>query len=477
MAHSFSKLRTLCSVAVLLCSGCATYRAARQDVERVYEWRRPRTRFAQTARKQVHIRQPKDLAQFILTALQRNSSILAAISSVESQLERIPQVTSLDDPMMRLVTRPEPIQTAAGDIVFTLAVSQKLPLPAKLNLRGQVAAAELRDAIERLNAQRLRVIADVERAYYRIYVADRAIEITNQNIALLRELESIIETQYEVGKAEQQDLLRVQTELSDLESAKTRYQGQRISAVAAINHLLDRTTTEPVPTLPRLKPSTIGIRVDELIAIAEVHNPELGAFEHRIERDRKSIKLANLSYVPDLTLGVEWNRGVGRTPFTPRVNPQTGIRPQFNDASSEGDDNWALTVGFNLPIWAQRNEAARREARKRLQQTLHEKQATRNLITFRIHDAWARAETLRDTIDLLDKTIIPQAQQTYEVSLPSYQGGTTDFLTVIENWRKLLSFELMYHREVAALETAFAELQREVGASLAFPDRPNEVMP
>ncbi|MCG8404841.1 MAG: TolC family protein [Phycisphaerales bacterium] len=477
MAYLTSELRSLCCLVLLICPGCATYRAAQRDVSRAYDWKRPRARLVQTPRNQVHIRQPKDLSQFILAALRQNPAIHAAISRVESEFERIPQVTSLDDPMLRLVTRPEPIQTAAGDIVFTLGVSQKLPLPAKLDLRGQVAAAELRDAIEQLNSRRLQVITDVERAYYRIYVADRSIEIADLNITLLEELIRVTETQYEVGKAEQQDLLRVQTELSDLQNAKTRFQGQRISAVAALNQLLDRPTTASVPTLARIEPSAVGVRVDELIALAEGHNPELGAFTHRIERDRKSIELAKLAYVPDLTLGVEWNRGVGRTPFTPRVNPQTGVRPPFNDASSEGDDNWALTIGLNLPIWAQRNEAARREARKRLQQTLHEKRATRNLIAFRIHDAWARAETLRDTIKLLEKTIIPQAQQTYEVSLPSYRGGTTDFLTVIENWRKLLSFELMYHREVASLETAFAELQREVGVSLALDHQPKEVRP
>jgi hypothetical protein len=50
--------------------------------------------------------------------------------------------------------------------------------------------------------------------------------------------------------------------------------------------------------------------------------------------------------------------------------------------------------------------------------------------------------------------------------LTAYQAGKSDFLTVIDNWRRLLDFELMLHREVAGLETAFSQLQREVGLQL-----------
>ncbi|GAG20089.1 unnamed protein product, partial [marine sediment metagenome] len=56
--------------------------------------------------------------------------------------------------------------------------------------------------------------------------------------------------------------------------------------------------------------------------------------------------------------------------------------------------------------------------------------------------------------------------QTYEVSLAAYGAGRSNFLTVIDNWRRLLDFELTLHREVAELETAFSQLQREVGLQL-----------
>jgi len=52
------------------------------------------------------------------------------------------------------------------------------------------------------------------------------------------------------------------------------------------------------------------------------------------------------------------------------------------------------------------------------------------------------------------------------VSKSSYRAGKVDFLTIVDNWRKLLEFELMYHLSVSQLEQHFAELQRVVGRDL-----------
>lgn len=464
-----------------LCLACSnSYEAAKQETMAARHWKQPHaapdvqpTRNHVASHSAIAVKAlpppPVGLTEFTLLALEKNPAILSALADVEAKLERIPQVTALEDPMLRLVTRPEPIQTAAGDIVFTLAASQKIPLPKKLDLKGQMAAAEVREAIERLNALRLRIIADVQHAYFRVYVSDRAIEITEQSAMLLRDLDRVATAQYEVGKVDQQDVLRIQRELSELDDALNRYRGQRISAVAALLQLMDQPTTGEIATLPQVDAQTLDARVEALIALGERHNPELAALAHREMKNQQAAKLADLAYIPDLTLGFEWNHADGRSPFVPPVNPMTRVRPPFNDASAQGDDNWALTIGVNLPIWAERNEAAKREARKRIEATHDERRSLQRMIAFRIHDAWARIETDRTSIELLKSTIIPQARQSYDASMVAYQEGTEKFITVIDNWRKLLMFELMTHRSTASMHTALADLQREIGASLVAP--------
>lgn len=474
-------------VMTLLCWGCATYQSAGAHVARaVGHWERGQvplsdagvgstTATTQPAtatipgepERSVMAAEPVPALQsFVGEALRRNPSIMAAVADLEARLERIPQVTSLPDPFLRAIVRPEPIQTAAGDVVFTLGVGQKIPWLSKLDLAGQAAAAEVRMAIEQLNATRLRIIADVERAYHRVYLADRSIELATANRQLLEVLEQVASSKYRVGKAAQQDVLRVQTEVSNLRNDEARYRRQRNIAAAALNQLLDRDPRSDVPATDPIQLRPVSGEVEQLLLLAAEHNPELAVLIHQAERDRRRIELASQAYLPDPTLGFEWSAVRGRDAYRPpRADPS-----KLNRKSERGDDNWALSVMTNLPIWFNRIEAAKREARQNLARTQHEHRASRNLIAFRIHDAWERVQTRQETVQLLESTLIPQAKQTYEVSLTAYQTGELEFLTVVDSWRQWLGFELMLHREMAGLETAFSDLQREVGLQLVRSD-------
>jgi outer membrane protein TolC len=411
------------------------------------------------------------LNDFIQTSLERNPAIQSAVADARAKLARIPQATALPDPVVRSIVRPEPIQTAAGDVYFTLGVSQTFPLPAKLERAGEVAAAEVRMAIGQLNAKRLQVIADVQRAYWRIYLFDRYLEITAENIALLEDLEQVVGTQYEVGKAQQQDLLRTQTELARLRDEQHRYELRRATAAATLNRLMDYPTRREIADTTPADVPAIEANVEYLTALAADHNPELEVLQQQIERDREQVELANLGYWPDVNVGFEWNYLEPRDAFQPPRGSRSAGQGMVNRLSESGTDNWALMLRMNLPIWAQRVEAAKREARQRLMATQDELRSTENLVAFRIFDAWSRVEAQQHTLRILDSELIPQARQTYEVTLIDYQAGKASFITLIDNWQRWLDFELMRHRETVDLQTAFAELQQEVGLQLVLEGR------
>ena len=478
---------TACALVVTMTViGCATYDRTHSDVERlVRDWRRHRAPIAAnhttssaandngtTPQKAnaASTTAPRPVDPFIREALSRNPGIQAAMANARAKLERIPQLTSLPDPLIRAIVRPEPIQTAAGDMFFTLGVSQTFPMLAKLARAGNIAAAETRMALEQLNSKRVRLISDVERAYWQIYRLDRYLEITRENRRLLEDMERVVDTQYQVGKVQQQDLLRVQTELAKLRDDEHRFEIRRASAVAALNQLTDHPSHRSVPTTSRIDVQAVRADVDQLVTLASDHSPELAVLQEQIERDREQVELSKLGYWPDVTLGFEWNYLKGRRPFIPQVNPATGVRPRFNRKSDVGDDNWAIMLQMNVPIWSQRVEAAKREARQRLSATQSELRSTENLIACRIFEAWSRIEAQEHTLRVLEAELIPQAEQTYEVTLTAYQAGETDFVTLIDNWRRWLDFELMRHRETVDLETAFADLQREVGLQLLRED-------
>lgn len=409
---------------------------------------------------------PSSLRDLILIALQENPDVLAAERVVRSRGARVAQRTSLPDPALSTRTLPEPIQTAAGNNYFLIGIEQMLIVPDKLNTSGRVALRETQMAIDDLQQVRLRVIADVKRAYFRLYVIDETIRIDRTNQDLLRGLIDVARSQVAAGKRTQDDVLRAQVELSGLQAQIINLTQERETVVARLNRLMNRNQERKIGHVQPFDIRDTDSIVEHLFAAAEERNPELQRLRDQIERDREKVHLATLQYWPDFKVGLQWMPMEPRQAFRPPPNPQTGMPGPVNHASESGSDNWAITFGFNLPIWSQRIEAAIREARESLQASQHQYASERNRVYFEIEDALARVRAQQDLAVLFRDTIIPESQQAYEVSRADYTSGTTGFLFVIDNWQKWLTFTIQYHRALSELERSIADLEQAVGSSL-----------
>lgn len=408
----------------------------------------------------------RTLRGYILSALQDNPDIKSAEELARAKSARVAQVTALTDPILSTKTLPEPVRTAEGDNPFILGVQQKLPVPGKLDRAGRMALEEARAALQHLQETRLRVIADVKRAYFRIYIIDKTMTITEANQDVLRGLIDVAQGQIATGRRPQEDVLRAQVELSNLESQLIELRQQRVTSAEMLNRVLNRYAGTPVEPCEDFQERLVDVRVEQLFRWAGQHNPALQRLTHEIERDRHALELARLAYWPDLTVGFEWMYMEPRRAFQPPPNPQTGMTPIVSRMSEDGSDNWAITAGINVPIWFEKIEGGIREARARLAATRHERTALENNVRFEIEDALARVHAQYELTAIFGRTIIPQAQQAYEVSRSGYSAGRSDFQFVIDNWQKWLVFQIQYHRALGELERSMADLEQAVGLSL-----------
>ncbi|MHC4091548.1 MAG: TolC family protein [Planctomycetota bacterium] len=462
VARSFSGLRLCGVVGLVVAGGCTLNRSGAQEVSTALErYRReqgalaesyartaPRSgaSAARTTQATPADDSLKNLRDFIVHALEHNPEVKAAEEDARANAQRIAQVTALPDPVLTTKTLPEPIRTAEGDNFFILGLRQKLPVPGKLDRAGRIALAETRMAIEQLEQTRLRVIADVKRAYFQLYIIDRTLEITADNQDVLRGLIEVARGQVAAGKRQQQDVLRAQVELSSLEARLIELRRRRTVARAMLNTLMNRPPTKPIPS-----PLPFGVR----------------QVERRIERDRQAVELARLAYWPDFTVGFEWMEMEPREPFGNPARDAKGRARVAEQMSEDGSDNWAITLGFNLPIWLDKIEAGIREAKGRLAASRYRYTSARNGVYFEIEEALTRVRAQQELAEIFDTTIIPQARQTYEVSRSGYAAGVSDFQYVIDNWQKWLMFTIQYHRAIGELERGVADLEQAIGLSLA----------
>jgi len=130
---------------------------------------------------------------------------------------------------------------------------------------------------------------------------------------------------------------------------------------------------------------------------------------------------------------------------------------------------WTASAGITWPNapWSRgRLDAQKAEAAANVDAATARERVVERQIRLAVHDAYIRVQGAGQRAALLKTTVVPQSQQTMEVSRVAYQADRGDFLSVIDNQRALLDAQLSYFRALGDRELALADLSRAVGANL-----------
>ncbi len=404
---------------------------------------------------------PQPVEVYIGYALTQNPDIQAARKRVEAAANRVPVAASLQDPMLGVTSFPSPVQTAAGEQTLSMNASQQIPWHGKLDTRASVAEAETNVARAQLAAAELDVIEQVKRAYYELYYIQKAIRITEDDKKLLIDLTKIAEAKYRTGAVSQQDVLRAQVETSNLDSDLIRLRQQLESSQAQLAQLLHVSPETPVRAVEQLPAEQIPRGLDRLYEQAVSARPELHAQLAALTRDRQNVELARLNYFPDVTASVIWNNIADQ-----------GLSPVAN-----GQDSVGLGVSVNVPLYRKRLDAAVRAGEAQATATARQYDSLRDKTTAQVKSLFVQATSQYELVKLFRDDIIPKADQTLRVSSSAYETGKTDFLQLIDNWRQLLRFQIMYQRLESQLQQTLASLERVVGGQLPLEAAPPSNQP
>jgi outer membrane protein TolC len=393
--------------------------------------------------------EPLELEPLIQEALRNNREILAAQKKYEAARQRPDQESALPDPMLSLgyASNGSPRPFAGLGLHPTsnagLMVTQEFLFPGKRKLRGDMAVKEAESEREQLRSAIRNVTSRVKQAYHKLHHGYVAVEIMERNRELLRKFIRIAEARYGVGKAAQQDVLKAQTQLAILETKILRMGQDRRSAEAELNSLLNRPPGSPLGRPPDPAPGELKVTLEDLYERARQDSPMLGREQKMIERTELAVNLARKEYYPDYALSAGYFN-MGRMP-----------------------DMYQFRVDFKLPgyFWRKQRPAVAEQA-LRLDEARRNYEAANQSLHFKIKDDYLMAQTSFRLMEMYSKTVVPQAALTLESSLPAYETGSVDFLTLLMNFMALVEYEVNYHEEMLNFHLALARLEEMTGAKL-----------
>jgi outer membrane protein TolC len=364
---------------------------------------------------------PKPLALdwCLAVAQQSNPDIALDAAAADAAARRVRPAGALEDPRFGYAAVNLPVGSWDFDSSpmsgNQLELRQELPFPGLLGNRKAAARAAAEAASHDVADRRRRVAAAVERTWAELGFAQRALEITDSNIDLLRQLAEI--------------------------AVRTRE--------ARLAALLDLPPGIAIPRTADLRDASTLPELELLLERLAETSPLLRAFAEQVEEAERAHRAVQLEGYPDVDLGIGYR-----------------LRSAAPGDPVAGDDFFSAGFVVRLPVdrgkWRERT--AERSA------LLRRAKAARRGALAQLRDAvlssFAALAQADGAVTLLETGLVPQARQSLESNRSGYQVDKVDFLSLIDSQVKLLDAELSLVRAVADRRAAFAALEGAVGEAL-----------
>lgn len=395
--------------------------------------------------------QPVKLADLLAEAERDNPQIEAARHAWQGARQIPSQVSTLPDPQFVLqhlsVGSPRPFAgyTNSDFAYIGLGLSQDIPYPGKLRLRGEVAKKEADVSQQQYESVRRVVLTDLKAAYFELAYLSKRRAILEGDQQLLQQVEQAADARYRSGMGNEQELIQSQLQQTKLLREITETELERGKAEAELKQLLNRPQSSPDVETGELSETTATYGYDQLLSAAKAGNPEIARAQKAIEKQGLQVDLAKKDFYPDFNLQYMWQR----------TDP-TQFRAYY-----------VVTFGMRMPIYRRRRqqpELAQAQADQNRARSEYEMQSQH--VAFELRQQYLEAEKSEELLKIYREGLLPQARAELQAGLAAYQSNRLDFQALLNSFLDVLKLDEEYWQTLTQHETALAQIEGITGLSL-----------
>ena len=388
-------------------------------------------------------------------ALANNPTVQQAQAGVDAARGRARQAGAWPNPTVGYVGE----EIAPGEIIQRGAhgvfVDQTVVLGRKLRLNRNIFEREVEQAESVQERQQLRIASSVRTLFYDVLTTERRVDVLERLAQLATEAVQISRQLYNVGAADQPDVLESNVEARraqlDVTAAKNELTSVRLQLAALVGDM----SVSARPLVGSIEEAIPELERDATVRMLVERSPEIRAAHAAVERARAVVASARRQPFPDLFVrgGMHYNRErleVGVTAVGWQGFAEAGVRiPLFN--RSQG-----------LVAAARADEIHAEAERRRLEFDLQS----------RVAGVFSQYLTALRASEVYRGEIIPQAEQAYRLYLARYREMAAAYPQVLIAQRTLFQMTAAYFDNLEEAWRAGLRLQGFlVGEGLEAPDR------
>jgi outer membrane protein TolC len=323
---------------------------------------------------------------------------------------------TLPDPKLRLGMFNVPLDTFSTSedpsTQLRIGIQQEFPRGDTTDLKQQQSKWLAQAATAQAEDQQLQLLMKVRDTYLNLYHEIEAGSIVNETRALFLKLVKITEDQYAAGRANQQDVIHADLELSRLDDRATKIQGNEDEYRAYLAQWVGDVAWHDIDNnLPVLPDVPDNIEINQLLT----QHPAVMAETARVEASRTMIEVTRQDYKPGVGAFVEYRKRFGENPD-----------------GSDRSDMMAAMVTVDIPLFTEnrqdKNVAAREESTNAARYSRDDKL---RILKRKLDKDRAIYRRLGERELIYKNKLINSATSNAEASLNAYQSGVTEFTTLM----------------------------------------------
>ena len=392
------------------------------------------------------------LNQLINIAVNNNAELKAKKLEWESMIEQFPQATALNDPKLIFTEAINPIETRLGPQDRALALTQGIPFPGKLRLKGNMVKKDISIAKIRYDKASRNLVVALKQSFYELAYLENAVRLSMKNKAVLEKITHIATTDYATSSSTLNDVAKAQSQYAQVSYDVLLLKELVATEKTRINSLLNRDPEYAFEINPYTKtPVKLSLPLKRLYQFAK-KNEEIRISDIAIEKSNIKRSLANYSSLPDFNFGVKYT--------------QIGERDAVTGLERNGEDGLAVSIGLNIPLNNSKNKAIKRQAYLEKQKNIENKNALLNTLNNRVKSVYFKVNNSYRQAILYHNNLLPQAQRAKHIAEIQYRenkGSITQYLETQSTW---LNFQLAYQRAVADYWKNITEMEKLTGRTL-----------
>jgi cobalt-zinc-cadmium efflux system outer membrane protein len=385
-----------------------------------------------------------DLDRILDLALERNPVITGAQSIIQEDEGRRTQAGAYPNPTLGggygTGALRDPSTGGPRVTEYNLTLHQTVEWPGMRAARQDAAEAGLSGATVGLDEAKLNLIAEVKGLFYELLLAERTVDLLQQNLEIVQEVARIVKARVRSGEGPQFEAVK-----ADVEVLKAKQEMTKAKNVVRVKLVgLDTLTAGALGSRYRVQGDFRSLRdhldPEQMAARDLSQHPTLKRRGKLVEQAEFTVTRERQSRVPNVTLFGGYARDAGRE---------------------------AMIAGASLPtpLWyRQQGHIATALGTQRKEEA--ELIRARNDLARAINQHAREAETAQDQILVYEEGLLKQAQEALRIAQLSFRQGASSLLDVLDAQRVQRQITVDYNLARFELSLALTRFERALGGPL-----------